>query len=88
MSKKYGVPNKLIRKSLEELGYNLGKGVSPKSAVKIKQAVDENIEILKMYKETNINTLAKKYGVSHSSISSTLKYTLKLAINLFQLYIV
>ena len=73
LSKKYGVPNKLIRESLEELGYNLGKGVSPKSAVKIKQAVDEYIEILKTDKEPNINTLAKKYGVSHSSISSTLK---------------
>lgn len=73
LSKKFKIPNKLIRESLEKLGYNLGKGVSPKSVVNIKKAVDEYIEILNSGKEPNINILSQKYEVAHSSISSTLK---------------
>lgn len=73
LSKKYKIPNKKIREALEDLGYNLGKGVSPKSVINIKRAVDEYIQILESGLEPNINSLSKKYEVAHTSISTTLK---------------
>ena len=78
LSKKYNIPKKMIRESLEQKGYFLGKGVSPKSVVNIKNAVDEYIKIQNTGSEPNIWTLAKKYEVSHTSISSNLK---RLSIN-------
>ena len=49
LSKKYKIPNKEIRKALEDKGYYLGKGVSPKSVVHIKLAVEEYKNIITKY---------------------------------------
>lgn len=73
LSKNYHIPNKIIRKALEDKGYNLGKGVDPRSVVYIKRAVDEYIDILKSGKEPNIYHISQKYKVSHVSITSNLK---------------
>lgn len=73
LNKKYKIPNKQIREALEAKGYNLGKGVSPKSVVNIKKAVDEYIKILNSNTEPNIWTLAQKYEVSHTAITDNLK---------------
>lgn len=73
LSKEFRLPSIDIRNALTELGYNLGRGVSPMSVVNIKNAVDEYIGILNSNIQPNINLLAKKYNVSHSSISSNLK---------------
>lgn len=54
LNKKYKIPNKQIRKILEEKGYNLGRGVSPKSVVNIKKAIDEYKQILDSKKEPNV----------------------------------
>lgn len=54
LSKKYNIPKKMIRESLEQKGYFLGKGVSPKSVVNIKNAVDEYIKIQNTGAEPNI----------------------------------
>lgn len=72
LSQKYKIPNKMIRTCLEEKGYNLGKGVSPKSVVNIKRAVDEYIKILNSGEEPNIYRLSQKYQVSHTGIKDNL----------------
>ena len=54
LSKKYNIPKKMIRESLEQKGYFLGKGVSPKSEVNIKNAVEEYIKIQNTGSEPNI----------------------------------
>lgn len=79
LSKKYKIPKEKIRKALEDLGYFLGKGVSPKSVVNIKKAVDEYKTILSKGIEPNIYHLSQKYDISHASITSNLK---RLGINI------
>lgn len=73
LSKQYKIPNKTIREALENKGYRLGKGVSPKSVVFIKKAVDEYKEILDKGEEPNIYHLSQKYKVSHTSIVDNVK---------------
>jgi hypothetical protein len=72
LSKKYKIPNKEIRKALEDKGYYLGKGVSPKSVVHIKLAVEEYKNILNAGEEPNIHQLALKYDISDTSIKDNL----------------
>ena len=74
LNKKYKIPNKIIREAIEKKGYFLGKGVSPKSVINIKNAVDEYIEILETEgaKEPNVFSLSKKYEISHTAITDTL----------------
>jgi hypothetical protein len=73
LSKKYKIPKEKIRKALEDLGYFLGKGVSPKSVVNIKKAIDEYQKILTEDKEPNIYHLSQKYDISHAAIKSNLQ---------------
>lgn len=73
LSEKYKIPKEKIRKALEDLGYFLGKGVSPKSVVNIKKAIDEYQKILTEGKEPNIYHLSQKYDVSHAAIKSNLQ---------------
>lgn len=68
LSKKYKISNAVLRAELEAKGYMLGKGVSPKSVVFIKKAIDEYENILNSGEEPNIYQLSLKYGVSHASI--------------------
>jgi hypothetical protein len=73
LSKKYKINPKLIRSELEALGYNLGKGVDPKTVVNMKKAIDEYTEIIRNGEEPNINTIRIKYGVSHQSLKSNIE---------------
>lgn len=73
LSKIYKIPNKIIREELEKRGYILGKGVSAKSVVNIKRAVDEYITILSTGVEPNVYQLSQKYKISHTSITAHLK---------------
>ena len=73
LSKIYKIPNKIIREELEKRGYYLGKGVSARSVVNIKRAVDEYLNILSSGNEPNIYFLSQKYKISHSAITNNLK---------------